>query len=112
MQLPMKLQLLGAVSLWASACRLQSSHFTFSSAHFFFAASHSLRVMALVWSQVEGSVLAPVVSDAAAGARFAGSGVCCAAAIPEDSAKPSAASARVLFVSDMKSPESLERGFD
>ena len=48
MQLAMKLQLLGAVSFSARACRLQSRHFTFSIAHFRLAASHSLRVIALV----------------------------------------------------------------
>src|ERR1700688_1288813 len=96
MQLPMKLQLLGAASFSALDCRLQSCHFTFSMAHFFLAESHSLRVIDLVWSpvkaDVEESALVPVV----AGAGFAGSGVCCAAAIPEYSARASADSTNVV----------------
>src|SRR5687768_14866368 len=101
MQLPIKLQLLGAVSFSALDCRLQSCHFTFSIAHFFLATSHSLRVIALVLSQVEvdeeDSALVPVVAGAvAAGADFAGSGVCCAVAIPEYSVRASADSASVV----------------
>jgi hypothetical protein len=72
------------------------------------AESHSLRVIALLWSQVkadvEDSVLVPVVAGAvAATAGFAGSGVvCCAAAIPEYSAKASADSASVVINRGMK----------
>jgi len=61
-----------------------------------------LGVIVLVLSQVEADVevsaLVPVVVGAvAAGAAFAGNGVCCALAIPEHSARASADSASIVF---------------
>ena len=52
MQPAMKLQLFGTVSRSASACRLQSRHLIFSIVQLRFATFHSLRVTALVRSQL------------------------------------------------------------